>query len=103
MEKLLCPNLEEREAQITPEEALKVEALFFEKIWRQNLLTHIKRHGIPVSPTLLAEYRKGYFDFALRLEEAVAGCVAKYAGPRKRYCNARVNYKEQKVYWREMV
>lgn len=103
MKKLLCPNYKDREAQITPEEASKVEALFYEKVLRKNLLTHIKRHDIPISPALLAEYRKGYFDFALRLEEAIAGCVAKYAGPRKRYCNAHVNYKEQKVYWREMV
>lgn len=97
-------NYVECEAPISPEDALKIEGIFFEKVWRKNILTYIKRNGIQVPQELMAAYRKEYVDFAAELKQAIAGCIVKYAKRCPKKCrNARVNFKRCKVYWIEEV
>lgn len=101
---MLCPKYEKRSVPISPEDARKVEGLYFEKGWRANIINYIKRNGIQVPQELMEAYRKEYVDFVIRLRQAIMGCVIKYAKrcPKKVH-NARVNYKSHTLYWDEEV
>lgn len=103
MKRQLQNNFVIRETKISEEDRNLIEMYDHEAFSRRAVLDFIKNSNIKVNEELANLYKLEYYDFSIEAQNALSKCFIKYVNNPNALSFPQINFKEQKLIWKERV